>query len=53
MQIEQYVGGVNETGSRKKYRDCAQRLQNIVSCFDDTGNLEEYLRSVARNISYQ
>ena len=52
MQIEQYVGGVNEAGSRRKYRDYAQRLQNIVSCFDGTGNVEKYLRRVAHNISY-
>ena len=52
MRIEQYVGGVNEVGSRKQYRDCAQRLQNIVSCYDDTENVEEYLRSDTHNISY-
>ena len=51
MQIEHYVGDVNEAGSRRKYVDCAQRLQNTVFCFDDTGNVKKYL-SVADNISY-
>ena len=42
IQIEQYMGGINKTGNRRKYRDCAQRLQSIVSCFDDTANVKEY-----------
>lgn len=52
LRIEQYVGGVSAAEGRKKYCDTAMRLKNIVSNYDTTDNVEEYLRSIAYNISY-
>lgn len=46
LRIEQYVGGVSAAEGREKYRDCAMRLKNIVSDYDTTNNVEEYLRSI-------
>ena len=52
LRIEQYLGGVGIPVSKKKYRDCAKRLQTIVINYDEERPVEEYLRSVAYNISF-
>ncbi|XP_066959010.1 uncharacterized protein [Macrobrachium rosenbergii] len=52
LRIEQYLGGVGIPVRKKKYRDCAKRLQTIVINYDEERPVEEYLRSVAYNISF-
>ena len=47
--IDQSLGGHAPEPSRKKYRDCNARIQNIV---DDYGNRDsiEFLRGIAHNL---
>ena len=51
LQIEQYVSGQQGTLSRKKYRDCAERLFRVVANYQKN-NVLEFLRGVAHNINY-
>ena len=51
LQIEQYVSGQQGTLSRKKYRDCAERLFRVVANYEKN-NVLEFLRGVAHNINY-
>lgn len=51
LQIEQYIGGLEGPPTRKKYRDCAERIARIVANYDQR-NIYDFLRGIAHNISY-
>ena len=48
LQIEQYVGGAEGPPTRKKHRDCAERIAALVRNFDER-TLHDYLRGIAHN----
>lgn len=51
-RYEQQLSGEPPAKSRRKYKDCALRLQNRVDLYDEETDVVEYLRGVAHNISY-
>lgn len=51
VRIEQYVSGVEPQPSKRKYRDCARRIKNIVDQYNPD-NILDYIRGIAHNISY-
>nr|CAI5821208.1 unnamed protein product [Callosobruchus analis] len=51
LQIEQYVGGAAGPPARKKYRNCAERIEILISHYGEEP-LCTYLRGIAHNLSY-
>ncbi|XP_031350480.1 uncharacterized protein LOC116176146 [Photinus pyralis] len=52
LRIEQYHSGQQPPASRKKYRDCAERIRRLILDFDPANDVVPYLRGIAHNITY-
>lgn len=59
MKIEHFIAGRPQPPSKKKYRDCAQRIRNIVSRYnndwlqdDQEDVLINYLKGLAHNYDF-
>ena len=51
MKIIQYLAGRNPDEGRRAYRDCAQRILNIVNQYDNYSTLD-YVNSLAHNLNF-
>jgi hypothetical protein len=51
LMIEQFIAGRVAPPPKKKYRDCAQRIIQVVSSYNQQ-NLLDYLRGIAHNYNF-
>lgn len=51
LKIEQFMAGANGAPPRKKYKDCAIRIKNIVADYENRP-LIDYLHGLARNFNF-
>jgi hypothetical protein len=51
MVVEQYLAGQAPPAGKKKYRDCAARIQRIVAQYDDLDPID-FLRALAHNFNF-
>lgn len=53
LTMEQYVSGNEPPPKRKVYRDCDQRVWNLVQAYEERTSFSEYLRGIAHNLQME
>lgn len=50
--VEQYLAGSEPPRKKRRYRESAERLQNLVLSFNDETDIVDYIRGIAHNLSF-
>ena len=53
LNIEHIVSGVKPTGKPLKYKQADERIHRLVSNFNDSSNIIEFLRGISHNFTLE